>query len=48
MSTQMFGVRIAPTTDPYPGIVEICNYEIPMIVDKWDEMANIKLRRKQK
>jgi len=48
MSTQMFGVRIAPTTDPYPGIVEICNYEIPMIVDKWDELANIKLKRKQK
>ncbi len=47
ISTVMLGVRIAPTTDPYPGIVEICNYEIPTIVDKWDELANIKLKTNQ-
>jgi hypothetical protein len=48
MSTQLLGVRIAPTTDPFPGIVEVCNYEIPLIVDRWDQLANIKLKTKQK
>jgi hypothetical protein len=48
MSTQLFGVRIAPTTDPYPGIVEVCNYGIPAIVDRWHQLANIKLKTKQK
>jgi hypothetical protein len=48
ISTQLFGVRIAPTTDPYPGIVEICNYEIPTIVDRWNELANIKLKTKER
>ena len=48
ISTQLFGVRIAPTTDPYPGIVEVCRYEIPAIVERWDQLANIKLKTKQK
>jgi hypothetical protein len=48
ISKQLFGARIAPTTDPNPGIVEFCNYEIPVIVDKWNQLANIKLKTKQK
>lgn len=48
LSKKLFGARIAPTTDPCPGIVEICNYEIPAIVDRWNELANIKLKTKQK
>jgi hypothetical protein len=46
MSTRLFGVRVAPTTDPYPGIVEICNYEIPQIVDGWKNLSHIKLKTK--
>ena len=42
-STRLFGIRIAPTTDPYQGIVEMCNYDLPTIVDKWDKLANVKL-----
>lgn len=48
MSTRMFGVKMAPTTDPFPGIVEVCNYEIPKIVDSWNELANIKLKTKRR
>ncbi len=48
VSTRLFGMRIAPTTDPYPGIVEICRYDIPTIVDNWDELANVKLKTRVK
>lgn len=46
-SATLFGIRIAPTTDPYPGIVEICNYDIPTIVRQWDTLANFKGRNKK-
>jgi hypothetical protein len=48
LSTQLVGVRVAPTTDPYPGIVEVCNYDIASIVRHWEPLANVKLRRKIK
>jgi hypothetical protein len=44
VSTKLFGIRIAPTTDPDPGIVEICGYDIPAIVDNWEELANVRLK----
>jgi hypothetical protein len=46
--TNSLGIRVAPTTDPYPGIVEVCDYDIPRIVKNWRELANIKLREKSK
>ncbi len=44
--TKHFGIKIAPTTDPYPGIVELCNYDLSEIVANWNNFANIKLKRK--
>ena len=46
-STRLFGIRIAPTTDPYQGIVELCDYDLPKIIDQWDRLANVKLMAKK-
>jgi hypothetical protein len=46
--TKLLGIRVAPTTDPYPGIVEACHYDISRIVQNWSNLANIKLREKPK
>lgn len=46
--TKLAGIRTAPTTDPYPGIVEVCEYDIPRIVHDWGRLANIKLKGKLK
>lgn len=46
--TKLVGIRVAPTTDPYPGIVEVCDYNISRIVQNWSKLANIKLREKSK
>ena len=46
--TKLLGIKVAPTTDPYPGIVEVCGYDIPSIVQKWDKLANVKLKKKTK
>ena len=46
LSAPCVGMKVAPTTDPYPGIVEVCGYDIGVIVRKWNELANIKLRSK--
>jgi len=43
VSTSLVGIRVAPTTDPYPGIVEVCGYNISRIVRNWKNLANIKL-----
>lgn len=39
----LVGARIAPTTDPYPGIVELCGYDIPKIVLNWDALSRAKV-----
>ena len=43
LSSKFIGIKIGPTTDPYPGIVEICNYEIESILRNWDRLGNLKL-----
>ena len=40
-------MRVAPTTDPFPGIVEVSDYEIEKIVENWDAIANIKLPKRR-
>jgi hypothetical protein len=45
-SSKLVGIRVAPTTDPYPGIVEVSNYEIEKIVRCWDKISNIKFPKK--
>ncbi|MGD0176382.1 MAG: hypothetical protein ABSC50_06100 [Candidatus Bathyarchaeia archaeon] len=46
--TKLLGIRTAPTTDPYPGIVEVCGYDIPRIVKNWGTLSNIKFTKKIK
>lgn len=46
LSSKLVGIRVAPTTDPYPGIVEVSNYEIETIVRSWDKISSIKLPKK--
>jgi len=48
ISRSLLGIRVAPTTDPYPGIVEVCGYSIPRIVQNWKNLANIKLTNQAK
>ena len=37
------GGGVAPITDPYPGIVEICGYDVEMIARNWDRLSRVKL-----
>ncbi len=37
------GAKVAPTTDPYPGIVELCDYDIRKVVKNWDRLYRVKL-----
>jgi hypothetical protein len=46
LSSKLIGMRTAPTTDPLPGIVEYCGYDIAKIVASWDRLANLRLPRK--
>ncbi|MDA4116796.1 MAG: hypothetical protein OK455_00430 [Thaumarchaeota archaeon] len=43
LSGRFVGGKVAPTTDPYPGIVEACDYDIDKILDNWDELHRIKV-----
>jgi len=43
LSGDFVGARVAPTTDPYPGIVEVCGYDIPTILRNWDRLHRVKL-----
>jgi len=43
ISASYLGIKVAPTTDPYPGIVEVCGYSIPRIIQNWKKLANIKV-----
>lgn len=40
------GVRVAPTTDPDLGIVELSGYEIPIILKEWDRLSLMKLPKR--
>jgi len=44
ISSAFVGMKVAPTTDPYPGIVEVCDYDIIRILKNWEKLANVKLR----
>ncbi len=43
ISRMFIGMKVAPTTDPYPGIVEVCNYDILRILSNWDKLHTLKL-----
>ncbi|HZY46157.1 MAG TPA: hypothetical protein VFE96_00010 [Candidatus Bathyarchaeia archaeon] len=46
-ATKLFGIRVAPTTDPHPGIVEVCGYDIPTIIETWKNLANVKVKTRR-
>lgn len=41
-SRYFVGGKVGPTTDPYPGIVEVCGYDIEAIVRNWDRLFRVK------
>jgi hypothetical protein len=47
LSSLLVGIRVAPTTDPYPGIVEVSGYDIARILHNWNRLANLKLRKRK-
>ncbi|MDA4125268.1 MAG: hypothetical protein OK438_07490 [Thaumarchaeota archaeon] len=42
VSAAFLGAKVAPTTDPYPGIVEECGYDIRKIIHEWDRLSRFK------
>lgn len=42
LSGVFVGCKVAPTTDPYPGIVEMCSYDIKSIVKNWHDLYRVK------
>lgn len=45
LCARTLGIRLAPTTDPEPGIVEMCGYDLERIVAEWDRLSRMKGRR---
>jgi hypothetical protein len=45
LSAHFIGGKVAPTTDPHLGIVEVCGYDILRILRNWDALYRIKLKR---
>jgi hypothetical protein len=43
LTPSFVGARVAPTTDPYPGIVELCNYNVRKIIKEWERLHLVKL-----
>jgi len=42
-SVSKVGVGVAPITDPLPGIVEICGYDVKKIGENWDRLSRAML-----
>jgi hypothetical protein len=43
LARRYVGGKVAPTTDPFPGIVEVCGYDIRRILECWDDLYRIKI-----
>ena len=43
LTSKRLGCGIAPITDPYPGIVEICEYDVARISENWEALSRVKL-----
>jgi len=39
LSTSKVGAGVAPITDPLPGIVEICGYDVKRIGQNWERLS---------
>lgn len=45
LSAKFIGGRVAPTTDPDLGIVELCDYDIDKILANWNLLYRAKVPR---
>ncbi|MCL4355141.1 MAG: hypothetical protein JRN56_01885 [Nitrososphaerota archaeon] len=41
LSSVYIGCKTAPTTDPHPGIVELCDYDIKTIIREWSRLYRV-------
>ncbi|MDG6911257.1 MAG: hypothetical protein JRN18_02805 [Nitrososphaerota archaeon] len=41
LSSAYVGCKTAPTTDPNPGIVELCDYDIKKIIREWPRLYRV-------
>ncbi len=46
LSGLFVGAKVAPTTDPYPGIVEICDYNVRRVLQNWESLHKVRLSNK--
>lgn len=42
LTAKKMGGGIAPITDPYPGIVEMCGYDVAKIAENWHRLSRAK------
>jgi len=42
------GIKVAPTTDPDLGIVELSGYEIPAILSNWDRLSRVRVEKRRR
>ena len=47
LTGKFVGAKIAPTTDPDLGIVELCNYDIDRILENWDRLHSVRVTRRR-
>ncbi len=45
VTSRFVGIKVAPTTDPFPGIVELCGYRISKILKHWNELYLVKVTK---
>ncbi len=48
LSGKFVGMKVAPTTDPDLGIVELSGYDISTILDNWDRLSRAKVERRRR
>jgi len=46
-SGQFVGIRVAPTTDPDLGIVELSGYSISAILRNWNRLSRVRIQRRR-
>lgn len=45
VSGRFVGLKVAPTTDPDLGIVELSGYNVRLILSNWDRLSRVRVRR---
>jgi hypothetical protein len=45
LSGRYVGLKVAPTTDPDIGIVELSDYDIPTILRNWTRLSRVKVEK---